>query len=58
MDETWEDFEETTYTGISDVPFPFQTVLVKFLDQRAPLPGNWGHNQQSLTPLHFISINI
>ncbi len=39
MDETWEDFEENTYSNISDIPFPFQTILVKFLDQRAPLPG-------------------
>ncbi len=30
MDETWEGFEENTYSNISDIPFPFQTILVKF----------------------------
>ena len=41
MDETWEDFGDTCFNKKSDFPFPFQAVLVRFLDQRAPLPGKY-----------------
>ncbi len=39
MDESWEEFGDSCYSRMSDFPPPFQAVLLRFLDQRAPLPG-------------------
>lgn len=39
MDETWDEFGDSSFNKVSDFPFPFQVVLVQFLDKRAPLPG-------------------
>ena len=42
MDESWEEFDDSSYSKMSDLPVPpFQAVLLQFLDQRAPLPGRY-----------------